>query len=392
MDFELSKEQEMIAQSAREIAKKFGPDYWYDRENDQVFPTDFLEALGETGILGLGIPEEYGGSGMGLTEAVIAIEELGAGGGGLAPAICFVFFVVFGGMSILHHGSEEQKKKYLPKMAQGEIVTALGLTEPDAGTDTLNISTFAEEDGDEYVINGNKIFITGFEDAGVLILVARTTKKEDAVKKSQAISIFLVDLPNTAIKCNSIPKHGINYVKTYELGIHDLRVPKESLLGQKDFGWYHILATLNPERIMGATGAIGCAKSAINAAAKYAGQRVIFDKPIGTNQGIQHPLASAYAKVECAKLAVLKAAALYDRQADPKLIGDVSNMAKYAAVEAAMDATYSAMQTHGGYGYAKEYHVERWWREIQLLRLAPISQQMTLNYIGEHILGMPRSY
>ncbi len=392
MDFDLTKEQQMIVQSASEIAKKFGPEYWYEREVDQIFPDDFLQTLGETGILGLGIPEEYGGSGMGLTEAVVAIDELGSAGGGLAPAICFVFFVVFGGMSILHHGNEEQKKKYLPKMAKGEIVTALGLTEPDAGTDTLNISTFAEEDGDEYVINGNKIFITGFENAGVLILVVRTTQREDAEKKSQGISIFLVDLPNAAIKCNAIPKHGINYVKTYDLGIHDLRVPKTSMLGTKDYGWYHILATLNPERIMGAIGAIGCAKSAIGAAAKYANERVIFGKPIGTNQGIQHPLASAYAKVECAKLATLQAAVLYDRQASPKSIGDISNLAKYAAVEAALEATYSAMQTYGGYGYAKEYHVERWWREIQLLRLAPISHQMTLNYIGEHILGMPRSY
>ncbi len=392
MDFTLSKEQEMIIKSAQDIAKKFGPEYWYEREIDQVFPRDFLKALGETGILGLGIPEEYGGSGLGMTEAVLAIEALGGSGGGLAPAICFVFFVVFGGMSILNHGTEEQKKKYLPKIAKGEIVTALGLTEPDAGTDTLSISTFAEEDGDDYVINGNKIFITGFDDADVLVLVARTTKKEDSEKKSKGISIFLVDLPNPAIKSNSIPKHGINYVKTYDLGIHDLRVPKKAMLGQKDLGWYHILATLNPERIMGGIGAIGCAKSALTAAAKYANERVIFGRPIGANQGIQMPLASAYAKVECARLAVLQAAVLYDQGAPLKLVGDISNLAKYAAVEAAMEATYSAMQTHGGYGYAKEYHVERWWREIQLLRLAPISNQMTLNYIGEHILGMPRSY
>ncbi len=392
MDFVMTKEQEMIVESAREISRKFGPEYWYEKEKTRSFPSEFLEVLGQTGILGLGIPEKYDGSGMGLTEAVIAIEELGAGGGGLAPAICFVFFVVFGGMSILHHGTQDQKKKYLPKIAKGELVTALGLTEPDAGTDTLSITTFAEENGDEYRINGNKVFITGFEDAGVLVLVARTTKKRDAPKKSQGISLFLVDLPNDSIKFNSIPKHGINYVKTYELGIHDLRVPKEALLGKKDFGWYHILATLNPERIMGGIGAIGCAKSAIRAAAKYAGERIVFDRPIGANQGIQMPLAAAYAKVECARLAVLKAAALYDRQASSKLIGDISNLAKYAAVEAAMEATYSAMQAHGGYGYAKEYHVERWWREIQLLRLAPISQQMTLNYIGEHILGMPRSY
>ena len=392
MDFTFSKEQEMIAKSAREIAKKYGRDYWYDHEENKKYPVEFMKVLGETGILGLGIPEEYGGSGMGLTESVIALEELCANDGGLAPAICYLLGVLFGGTSILSHGTEEQKKKYLPRLASGNLITSLGLTEPDAGTDTLDISTFAEVDGDDYVVNGNKIFISAFEDAGIMVLVTRTARIEDSPRRSHGLSLLLVDLPNTDIKRNPIPKHAINYVKTYELGFHDLRVSKDSILGEEGKGWYHVLQTLNPERIVGAIGAVGCAKAALSAAAKYAGERKVFNRPIGSNQGIQFPLAAAYAKVECARLAIYKASTLYDQNADPKLVGDISNIAKFAAVEAAVEAIHCSMQTFGGYGFAKEYHVERWWREIQLIRVAPISQQMTMNYIAEHILGMPRSY
>ena len=392
MDFNFTREQKMIAESAREIGKKFGAEYWYEREENREFPREFYNALGDAEILGIGIPEEYGGTGMGITESSIAMEELCAAGGGIAPALCFLLGTVFGGMSILHHGNEEQKKKYLPEIATGRLLTSLGLTEPDAGTDTLNITTYAEKQGDEYVINGNKIFISGIEEAGIVVMVTRTTKKEDSAKSSQGLSLFIVDLPNDAIKHSSIPKMGINFAKTYELGIDNLRVPATALLGKEGKGWYHILDTLNPERILAAVGAIGCGRLAINTAAKYSNQRKVFGNPIGANQGVQFPLASAYAKLECAWLAVLKAAVLYDRQESPKLVGDISNMAKFAAVEAGVDAVYHAMQAHGGYGYAKEYHVERWFREIQLMRLAPISQQMTLNYIGEHILGMPKSY
>ena len=392
MDFNYTKEQKMIADSARDIAKKFGPEYWYEKEENHEYPEEFYKALAKAEILGLGIPEEYGGAGMGLTEMIIAMDELCGSGGGIAPAITVLLGVTFGGLSITMHGNEEQKKKYLPLITSGKMRTALGLTEPDAGTDTLNISTFAEKDGDDYIINGNKIFISGVEDAGVLILITRTSKPEDVDKPSKGLSIFAVDLPNDAIKLSSIPKHGINYVKTYELGIDNLRVPKEALLGEEGKGWYHILDTLNPERIFCAIGAVGVGRIAITTASKYANERIVFGKPIGTNQGVQFPLAEAYAKLECAKLATLKAAVLYDSKEKAKIVGDISNMAKFAAVEAGVEATYHAMQAFGGSGYAKEYHVERWFREVQLMRLAPITQQMTLNYIGQHILGMPKSY
>ncbi len=392
MDFNYTKEQKMIADSARDIAKKFGPEYWYEKEENQSYPIEFYEALAKAEILGLGIPEEYGGSGMGLTEMVIAMDELCASGGGVAPALIILIGTTFGAISILKHGNEEQKKKYLPLITSGKMRTALGLTEPDAGTNTLDISTFAEPDGDDYVINGNKIFITGVADAGVLILVTRTTSRQDSAKPSQGLSLFIVDLPNDAVKASSIPKHGINYIKTYDLGIDNLRVPKEALLGELGKGWYHILDTLNPERIICAVGAVGGGRLAVTTASKYANERVVFGKPIGTNQGVQFPLAEAYAKLECAKLALLKAAVLYDNNENSKLVGDISNIAKFAGVEAGIEATYHAMQAFGGSGYAKEYHVERWFREVQLMRLAPITQQMTLNYIGEHILGMPKSY
>jgi len=382
----------MIADSARDIAKKFGPEYWYEKEENQSFPIEFYEALAKAEILGLGIPEEYGGAGMGLTEMVIAMDELCASGGGVAPALIILIGTTFGAVSILKHGNEEQKKKYLPLITSGKMRTALGLTEPDAGTNTLDISTFAEPDGDDYVINGNKIFITGVADAGVLILVTRTTSRQDSAKPSQGLSLFIVDLPNDAVKASSIPKHGINYIKTYDLGIDNLRVPKEALLGELGKGWYHVLDTLNPERIICAVGAVAGGRLAVTTASKYANERVVFGKPIGTNQGIQFPLAEAYAKLECAKLALLKAAVLYDNNENSKLVGDISNIAKFAGVEAGIEATYHAMQAFGGSGYAKEYHVERWFREVQLMRLAPITQQMTLNYIGEHILGMPKSY
>ena len=392
MDFELNEEQKMIVDTAGKIAKIFGPDYWLEKEEEHAFPGDFIAEVGQAGFLGLGIPEEYGGSGLGLTEAALAFETLGSKGGGAAPALVYLLASIFGGLSVLNHGSQEQKEKYLPRIASGELVVSLGLTEPDAGTNTLNTRTFARKDGDEYVINGNKVFISGVEDAGAIVLVTRTTKKEEAPKKTMGLSLFFVDLPQDAIHLTSIPKHGGDYFPTYELGIDDLRVPRSALLGQEGMGWYHVLDTLNPERIVTAVAGVGVGKAAIEKAVEYANQRKVFNTVIGAHQGLQFPLAAAFNKLECAWLATLKAAVQYDQRASQKKVGDISNMAKYAATEAAVEAVYHAMQTLGGYGYTKEYHIERWWREVQLLRLAPITQQMTLNYTAEHILGMPRSY
>jgi len=392
MDFELSDEQKMIVETARKIAKVFGPEYWREREERAEFPREFVDETAKVGFLGLGIPEEYGGTGLGLTESVLAWHELCANGGGVAPGLIPIMCTVFGALSLLKHGNEDQKKAYLPRIASGEFFVALGLTEPNAGTNTLNTSTFAKKDGDDFVINGSKIFNSGIEDAGAIVLVTRTEKKEAAAKKTMGLTLFLVDLPNEAIKHTSIPKHGVNFIHTYELGIDDLRMPRSAMLGEEGKGWYHILDTLNPERIMTAVAAVGGGRAAIRKAVEYANQRQVFDSVIGAYQGIQFPLAAAWAKLECSWLTTLKAAVLYDRNASQKLVGDFSNMAKYFAVEACIEAGYHSMQTLGGYGFAKEYHIERWWRDMQLLRLAPITQQMTLNYIAEHILGMPKSY
>ncbi|MBW2366377.1 MAG: acyl-CoA/acyl-ACP dehydrogenase [Deltaproteobacteria bacterium] len=391
MDFDLSTEQKMIVKSAKEIAKKFGPEYWYEKEEEHEFPRDFFEALGDLGFLGLGISDEYDGTAMTLTEGALALEALCSNGGGAAPVNNYLMGVL-GGLSIAHHGNEAQKQKYLPRIAEGEIITCFGLTEPDAGTNTLNIATFAQKDGNNYIINGNKMFITNARESQLMLLVARTTPRDEAVKKSKGISLFLVELPNNSIKSSYIPKHGMNYSPTYDLGISDLKVPEENLLGEEGNGWFHLMGTINPERILIAAGAVGTGRIAIKHAVSYAKERVVFDGPIGAYQGIQFPLAAAHAKLECAWMAVLKAATLHDQKKNAKQVGDIANMAKYLAVEACIEATYHAMQTLGGYGYAKEYHIERWWREVQLFRLAPITQQMTLNYTSEHILGLPRSY
>lgn len=392
MNFEFTEEQKMIANAARDIAKDFPPEYWREKEEKGEFAEEFFKALADAGFFGIVIPEEYGGAGMGITELLIAMEELAANGCGMAGVWYLVLTEVFGGLSIVRHGTEEQKNKYLPKIAKGEMEFCMALTEPDAGTNTLNIRTTAVKDGDEWVINGNKIFISGADRAGGMLIIARTTPREKAPKKTYGISLFLADLPNKAIKVNPIPKHGINYSKTCEVSFNNLRLPESALIPPQDEGWYLILDTLNPERMSFTTAAIGISRLAISKAVEYSKQRKVFADPIGSYQGLQFPLAEAFATLECAKLMNFKAAWLFDNNASYREVGAAANMAKAVAVEAGIKAVYWAMQVFGGYGYAKEYDVERWWREMNLIRLAPVTQQMALAYIGEHILGMPKSY
>jgi acyl-CoA dehydrogenase len=405
--FELTEEQKLIADAAKDVAKDFPAEYWREKEEKGEFAEEFYKALVKAGFLCLLLPEEYGGAGYGMQEMVIAMEELAANGG-IGGVWYLVLTEIFGGLPISRYGSEEQKEKYLPGIARGEVEFCMALTEPDAGTNTLRTQTFARKEGDEYVINGNKIFISGIDRAKGMLLVARTTPLELAPKKSLGITLFLVDLPNKAVKWNPIPKHGINYSKTCEVSVSDLRVPEDAILGERDLGWYLLLDVLNPERMSAAAGAIGGARLAIGKAVEYSRQRRVFSDPIGSYQALQFPMAEAYAALKCAELMMMRAAWLYDTkfkikdvldsrkrvemQAAFKEVGDASNMAKVVAVENAIKAVYWAMQVFGGYGYAKEYDVERWWREVNLLRLAPITQQMALNYIAEHILGMPRSY
>ncbi len=393
MDFELTEEQKMIANSAKEIAKEFGPEYWREKEEKAEFASEFWKVISDAGFTGIVIPEEYGGAGRGITELLIVMEELVANGCGLGGQWYLVLTEVFGAISIMRHGTNEQKQKYLPGIARGEIEFCMGLTEPDAGSNTLNTKTRAKKVGDKWIIDGSKTFISGADRAKAMLLVARTTPKDKAVRKSLGISLFLVDLPNPAVKTNPIAKHGINYSKSCEVGISGLELNEEALMPPLDEGWHSILDTLNTERMSFTAAAVGLARLAIGKAVEYAKQRKVFGEvPIGSYQAIQFPLAESYAALEGAKLMNFKAATLYDSGAGLREVGAAANMAKLVAVDNAIRAVYRAMQTFGGYGYAREYDVERWWREVNLIRLAPVTQEMALHYVGEHVLGLPRSY
>ncbi len=388
MDFQLTAEQKMIVQTATDIARDFDPEYWREKDKKHEFPEDFWKSLIEAGFTGIVVPEKYGGGGMGMSEMILAMETLASEGCGLAGEWLLCLSAVFGGLSIAKHGTDAQKEKYLPRIVNGSEF-CLGLTEPDAGTNTLNIKTSAVKEGNEYRIDGQKMFISGADRAKGMLLVTRTTPIEKATKRTHGLSLFLVDMPNPAVEIIPIDKHGINYSKTFEMYISDLKVPADALLGELEKGWHYVLDTLNPERMSFSAASCGIGLLAIKKAVEYAKERKVFDSPIGAYQGIQFPLAEAKAKIEAARLLNYKAASMFDKGLE---CGAEANMAKVAAVEAGIQAVYHAMQTFGGYGYAVEYDVERWWREINLVRLAPVTHQMTLAFIGQHVLGLPKSY
>jgi len=388
LDFELTVEQKMIVQAASEIAQDFGPEYWREKDKNHTFPEDFWKTLVDAGFVGIVIPEKYGGGGMGMFEMILAMETLTSESCGLAGIWFLCLTTLFGGLSIVKHGNESQKERYLPKICRG-MEFCMALTEPDAGTNTLNTQTMAVEEGGEYVINGQKTFISGADRAKGMLLITRTTPIEKAPKRTLGLSLFLVDLPNPAIEVIPIEKHGIHYSQSCDVYISDLKVPEENLLGEKDKGWYLVLDTLNPERMSFSAAAGGIGLLAIKKAVEYAKQRNVFGAPIGSYQAIQFPLAEAKAKIEAARLLNYRAAWLYDKG---QRCGAEANMAKVAAVDAGIQAVYHAMQTLGGYGYAVEYDIERWWREVNMIRLAPVTHQMALAFIGEHVLGLPKSY
>jgi len=378
----------MIVDTAKDIAQDFGPEYWREKDKKHEFPEDFWKSLVDVGFTGIVIPESCGGGGMGMFEMVLAMETLASEGCGLAGEWFLCLSSIFGGLSIVKHGSETQKAKYLPQIAKG-MEFCLGLTEPDAGTNTLKTSTMAVKDGDGFVINGQKMFISGADRAKGMLLVTRTTPLANVSKRTHGLSLFLVDLPDPAVEIIPIDKHGINYSKTFELYISDLKVGKDALMGEMDKGWPLLLDTLNPERMSFSAASCGIGLLAIKKAVDYAKERKVFDAPIGSHQAIQFPLAEAKSKLEAARLLNYKAAWRYDKGED---CGAEANMAKVAAVEAGIQAVYHSMQTFGGYGYAVEHDVERWWREVNLIRLAPVTHQMALAFIGQHVLGLPKSY
>jgi acyl-CoA dehydrogenase len=388
MDFSDDPTHSLIRSTATEIAEEYGPAYWREKEEEGEFAEDFWDELADADFHGLLIPEEYDGAGMGMQEMGIAMETLCAEGCGMAGTWYLVLTAGMAAVGIKKHGTEDQKEKYLPDIAAGKRNFSIGITEPGAGTNTLNVATRAEKDGDEYVLNGDKAWITFSDRADNMILVTRTTPREEVEKPTDGISLFILDMDDPGIEVSPIPKHAINYSKSCEVFIEDVRVPEENLLGEEDKGWWALVDTLNPERIGFSAAATGIGKLAANTAIDYTNDREVFGAPIGTHQAVSFPITKAYAQMETAALMRQKAAWLYDQDEE---CGYETNVAKAVAVEAGIEAVKQSMQAFGGWGYAKEYDVERWWREVNLTRLAPVSQQMAYNHIGQQI-GFPKSY
>jgi acyl-CoA dehydrogenase len=388
MDFSFTDEQNMIREQVRQTAAQFDLDYWRERDSSHTYPHEFFQAFADAGWLGVAIPEEYGGAGLGITEACILLHEICASGAGTTGASP-IHFSIFPPMPLVKYGSEDQKQTYLPKIASGDMKLGFSITEPDAGTDTTRITTRAIRDGDDYVITGKKVWSTNLQHAERTLILVRTTPYEDVDKKTLGMSLFLMDLKSEGITIREIEKLGRAAVDSNELFLDDVRVPASDMIGEEGQGFYHLISGLNPERLLIASEAVGIGKAALDLAVTYANERTVFNRPIGQNQGIQFPLASAYAQLEAANLVIQKGAWLFDNDHP---CGPEANIAKWTAAEAGFAACDAALQTHGGMGYAKEYHVERLWREIRLYKLAPVSQEMALNYIGEHVLGLPKSY
>ena len=388
MNFEATQEQRLVRSTAEEIAEQFGPAYWREKEQAGEFAADYWDELGEAGFHGLLVPEDHGGAGMGMAEMGLAMETLCAEGCGMAGTW---YLVLTGGMAALgirEHGSEAQKERYLPQIAEGDVNFSIAITEPEAGTNTLNVATRAERDGDEFVLNGSKAWITFSDVADYMILVTRTTPREAVERGTEGVSLFVVDMDDPGIDVSPIPKHAINYSNSCEVAIEDVRVPAGNLLGEEGEGWWVLVDMLNPERIGFAAAATGIGTLAAETAIEYANDREVFGAPIGTHQAVSFPITEAYARMETARLMRKKAEWLFDRGDD---CAYETNVAKATAVDAGIEAVKHSMQAFGGWGYAEEYDVERWWREINLTRLAPVTQQMAYNHISRR-LGFPRSY
>jgi len=388
LDFGLSEEQEMIRTQVRQIADSFDLEYWREHDKTKEYPQDFLDAFAQAGWLGIAIPEEYGGSGLGILEACLLLHEICASGAGTSGASP-VHFSIFPPMPIIKYGTEEQKQKFLPKIATGEMTLGFGVTEPDAGTDTTRITTSAVRDGDDYIINGKKVWMSNIQHADRTLILVRTEPYEAVEKKTLGMSLFLMDLKSEGITIREIEKLGRHSVDSNELFMDNVRVPAADLIGEEGKGFYHLISGLNPERLLVAAEAVGIGRAGLGLGLKYAKERVVFGRPIGKNQGIQFPLAEAYTKLELAYLMMLKGAWMFDND---QPCGEEANIAKIRAADAGFEACDVALQVHGGMGYAKEYHIERLWREVRLYKLAPVSQEMALNYVGEHVLGLPKSY
>ncbi len=388
MNFEYSEQQVAIKQAIEKICDDFDADYWLARDHDGIFPEEFVAAVTAGGWLGIAMPEAYGGAGLGITETAIMAHTIARSGAGMTGASA-VHLNLFGPNPIVVFGTEEQKQRFLPPLIQGRDRACFGVTEPDAGLNTTQLATRAIRNGDHYVINGRKLWTTTAQTANKILLIVRTTALADCRKPTDGLSLFYTELNRDCIEVRAIDKMGRKAVDSNALFIDNLVVPIDDRIGEEGQGWKYLLHGLNPERILIAAEAIGLGQAALARASKYAKERVVFNRSIGKNQGIQHPLAVNWMELEAAHLMVQKAASLYDAG---KACGAEANSAKYLAAEAGLRACQRAVLTHGGMGYAREYHVERYLREIMIPVIAPISQELIKSFIAEQILGQEKSY
>ena len=387
MEFGYTDEQLEIERAVTAICKRFDADYWRTKDRDGGFPLDFHAAFAQAGWLGIAMPVEVGGAGLGITEAAIMMRTISGSGAGMSGASA-IHLNIFGLHPVVVNGTTEQKQRWLPPLIAGQHKACFGVTEPNTGLNTLKLKTRAERRGDHYVVNGQKVWISTAQVADKILLLARTADP-DPKAPSRGLSLFYTDLDRSLIEVREIDKHGRKAVDSNQLFIDDLRIPVEDRIGEEGRGFEYILHGLNPERVLVAAEAVGLGRVALDRAALYAKDRVVFDRPIGQNQGIQHPLAERWIELEAADLLTMRAAWLYDQG---KPCGKEANAAKYFAAEAGYKACETAVLSHGGMGYSREFHVERYLREAMLARIAPISPQLILSFIAEKALGLPRSY
>ncbi|MDP6390022.1 MAG: acyl-CoA dehydrogenase family protein [Alphaproteobacteria bacterium] len=388
MSFALTQEQEAIRENVDRLCAGFEDDYWLEHDRTGEFPEDFYRAMADAGWLGIAMPEEYGGADLGVTEAAVLMHTVAKAGGAMS-ACSAIHLNIFGPHPIVVFGNEEQKQRFLPDLIQGKIKSCFGVTEPDSGLNTAALKTKAEPSGNGYVVNGKKVWTSTAQVADKILLIARTTPVEECEKPIDGLSLFFTDLDREYCDVRLIPKMGRAAVDSNEVFIDGLPVPLEDRIGEEGKGFRYLLHSLNPERILVGAEAVGIGQLALDRAAKYAQDRVVFDRPIGQNQGVAHPLAECWMELEAAYLMTMQAAALYDAGEE---CGAQANAAKYLGAEAGFKACTNAILTHGGMGYAKEFHVERLLREVMIARIAPVSPQMIKNYIAERVLGLPRSY
>jgi acyl-CoA dehydrogenase len=388
MDFSLSAEQQQIRDTIAKLCAQFDDDYWLEKDRSGDFPHELHGALAQAGWLGIAMPEKYGGAGLGITEAVVMMQAIAESGAAMSGASA-VHINIFGLQPVVVFGTDEQKARMLPPLIAGKDKACFAVTEPDAGLDTTALKVRAERRGDHYVLSGQKIWISTAQVANKILILARTTPLDAVKRKTEGLSLFYTDLDRSHVAVRVIEKMGRHAVDSNEMFFDGMTIPAADLIGEEGQGFRSILHGMNPERILIAAEAVGIGRAALQRAAKYARERVVFRRPIGQNQGIAHPLARCWMELEAADLMVMKAATLYDRGLE---CGAEANAAKYLAGEAAFRACETAVMTHGGMGYSKEFHVERYLREVMIPRIAPITPHMILNFIAEKVLGLPKSY